>query len=111
MTLSTRAAIAALAATLVAVTVPAGVAHAGEAGYLARLGVDYDYNLNAETMPAALKVGYLLCDEMRAGTPREQLTATVYFAIPNATPDQAGGMVFAAHQELCPDADPDGHGI
>lgn len=111
MTTSTRTAIAAGAAILFTITAPAGVAHAGESGYLARLGVDYGYSLNAETMPAAIKVGYLLCDEMRNGTPREKLTATVYFAIPNATPDQAGGMVFAAHQELCPDADPDGHGI
>lgn len=102
MTHVTRAAGAAIAATLLTMTAPA-TAHASEAGYLARLGVDYDYTITQETIPAALRAGYLLCDEMRNGTPRDQLTASVYQAIPNATPDQAGGMVFAAHEELCPD--------
>ncbi|AGK86478.1 hypothetical protein Clark_0053, partial [Mycobacterium phage Clark] len=82
---------------------PAGAAAASEAGYLARLGVDYGYQLNAESIPAALEAGRVLCDEMRAGTPRDKLTASVFQAIPGVTQDQAGGMVFAAHTELCPD--------
>ncbi|AYD84022.1 hypothetical protein KDW72_gp59 [Mycobacterium phage Grizzly] len=99
---ATRAAGAAIAATLLTALTPA-TAHASEAGYLARLGVDYGYQLNAESIPAALEAGRVLCDEMRAGTPRDQLTASVFQAIPGVTQDQAGGMVFAAHTELCPE--------
>lgn len=99
---TTRAGFAIVAATLLTITAPA-TAHASEAGYLARLGVDYDYQLTDESIPAALQAGRVLCDEMRAGTPRDQLTASVHQAIPGVTPDQAGGMVFAAHTELCPD--------
>lgn len=111
MPTSTRAAVAAIAATLLTITAPAGTAHASEDGYLARLAADYGYTITDDTTPAALQAGYLLCDEMRAGARRDQLTAGVYAAIPNATADQAGGMVFAAHEELCPDADPNSHGI
>lgn len=111
MTTRNRTAAAIAAAALLTIVAPAGTAHASEAGYLARLGVDYDYTITGETIPAALQAGYLLCDEMRNGTPRDRLAASVYQAIPNATDDQAGGMVFAAHEELCPDADADGHGI
>lgn len=111
MTTRNRTAAAIAAAAVLTIAAPAGAAHASEAGYLARLGVDYGYQLTAESKPAALAAGYMLCDEMRAGTPRDQLAASVFVALPKTTADQAGGMVFAAHQELCPDADPDGHGI
>ena len=111
MTLFARATGVAAASALLACAAPASFAHAGEAGYLARLGVDYDYQITPDNERAALRAGYIVCDEMRAGTPREQLVASVFIAIPNATSEQAGGLVFAAHEELCPDADPDGHGI
>ncbi|MCV7226078.1 DUF732 domain-containing protein [Mycolicibacterium komossense] len=87
-----------------AIAAPVAPANAGEAGYLTRLAIDYGYTITAETTPAALRAGYLLCDEMRNGGHRDELSASVYQAIPNATRDQAGGMVFAAHEELCPDA-------
>ncbi|AGK86238.1 hypothetical protein SEA_JOLENE_60 [Mycobacterium phage Jolene] len=98
-----RAGLIVSAAIVLTTAAPAGAAAASEAGYLARLGVDYGYQLNAESIPAALEAGRVLCDEMRAGTPRDKLTASVFQAIPGVTQDQAGGMVFAAHTELCPD--------
>ena len=78
-------------------------AHAGEAGYLARLAVDYDYVVTPENEPAALRAGYILCDELRQGRTREQMAASVYAAIPNATREQAFGMAYAAQRELCPE--------
>lgn len=86
-------------------------AHASEAGYLARLGVDYDMELTPDSEAWALKVGYVVCQNVRNGITREHQVQAVRQAIPYATPNQAGGIVFAAHQELCPDTDPDGHGI
>lgn len=100
---TTRAGVVISAITVLTAAAPAGIASASEAGYLARLGVDYGYQLTEESKQAALHAGRILCDEMRAGTPRDQLTASVYQAIPGVTPDQAGGMVFAAHTELCPE--------
>lgn len=100
---TTRASGAAIAATLLALTAPAGVAHASEAGYLARLGVDYDMMLTDETIPAALRAGYVLCDEMRAGTSPERLAQSVYWTLPNATREQSEGMAYAAQVELCPE--------
>lgn len=91
------------AAILLTTAAPAGIASASEAGYLARLGVDYDMMLTDETIPAALQAGYVLCDEMRAGTPRERLAQSVYWTLPNATREQSEGMAYAAQIELCPD--------
>lgn len=102
MTLSKYAAAAAIA-TMTAIAAPAGVAHAGEAGYLARLAVDYDYVITPENEPAALRAGYILCDEMRNGTPAERLAHSVYWTLPNATNEQSAGMVYAAQRELCPE--------
>lgn len=102
MTTMSRAIIIATAATAFAIAAPA-TAHAGEAGYLARLAVDYDYTITDETTPAALQAGYVLCDEMRAGTPRERLAQSVYWTLPNATREQAEGMAYAAQRELCPE--------
>lgn len=102
MTLSKYAAAAAIA-TMTAIAAPAGVAHAGEAGYLARLAVDYDYVITPENEPAALRAGYILCDELRQGRTRDQMAASVYAAIPNATREQAFGMAYAAQRELCPE--------
>ena len=99
-----RAAILTGIVASLAIAAPTAPAHAGEAGYLTRLAIDYGYTITDDTTPAALRAGYLLCDEMRNGTPRDRLSDSVYLAIPNATEDQAGGMVFSAHEELCPDA-------
>ena len=103
MTTSTRTAAAAIAATLAAIAAPAGPAHAGEAGYLARLAIDYGYTIAPDTEIPALRAGYLICDKLREGTPRANLADSVFWAIPNATREQAEGMAFAAQEELCPD--------
>lgn len=91
------------AAVAAAVLVSPGVAHAGEAGYLARLGVDYDLPVTEENEAAALQMGYGLCQFMREGTPPRDVVAGVFFGRKEVTWDQAEGIVYAAQHELCPD--------
>lgn len=102
--------ITAAAAALLVLAAPA-TAHATESGYLARLGVDYGMELTPDSEAWALKVGYVVCQNVRNGITRDHQVQAVRQAIPYATPNQAGGIVFAAHQELCPESDPDGHGV
>ncbi|ASR87209.1 hypothetical protein SEA_LASTHOPE_41 [Mycobacterium phage LastHope] len=84
-----------------AVTLAPGAAHAGEAGFLARISVDYGVDILDEA--AALNFGHSICSELRKGTPREVAADAIYWKFLDATRDQAHGIAYAAQRELCPE--------
>ncbi|ASR86873.1 membrane protein [Mycobacterium Phage Rosmarinus] len=78
-----------------------GVAHAGEAGYLARISVDYGLDILDER--EALALGYAVCDELRTGKPREVVADRMFLKVLDMTRDHADGIAYSAQRELCPD--------
>ncbi|AEO94238.1 hypothetical protein CL60_gp61 [Mycobacterium phage BarrelRoll] len=78
-----------------------GAAHAGEAGYLARISVDYGLDILDER--EALALGYAVCDELRTGKPREVVADRMFLKVLDMTRDHADGIAYSAQRELCPD--------
>ncbi|AXH48124.1 membrane protein [Mycobacterium phage Mynx] len=91
---------ATIGAASVVVLAP-GVAHAGEAGYLARIGVDYDFPVVNEA--EALRAGYEICAKLRRGIPREHVAEALFWNMQELTREQADGIPYAAQRELCPE--------
>ncbi|QFG09296.1 membrane protein [Mycobacterium phage Guanica15] len=84
-----------------AVALAPGAAHAGEAGYLARIGVDYDFPVLDES--EALRAGYEICAKLRNGIPREHIAEALFWNMEELTREQADGIPYAAQRELCPE--------
>ncbi|QAX95681.1 membrane protein [Mycobacterium phage Geraldini] len=91
---------ATIGAASVVVLAP-GIAHAGEAGYLARISVDYGLDIYDER--EALALGYAVCDELRAGKPREVVADRMFLKVLDMTRTHADGIAFSAQRELCPE--------
>ncbi|ASR85926.1 hypothetical protein SEA_PEANAM_42 [Mycobacterium phage Peanam] len=96
-----RALIAVAVGAAATALIAAPAANASEAGYLARIGVDYDFPVLDEAQ--ALRAGYELCGKLRSGIPREHLAEALYWNMPELTREQADGIPYAAQRELCPD--------
>ncbi|AIW03083.1 hypothetical protein MURUCUTUMBU_41 [Mycobacterium phage Murucutumbu] len=84
-----------------AVVLAPGAAHASEAGYLARIGVDYDFPVVSES--EALRAGYEICGKLRRGIPREHVAEALFWNMEELTREQADGIPYAAQRELCPE--------
>ncbi|AFN37790.1 hypothetical protein FGG44_gp43 [Mycobacterium phage MacnCheese] len=79
----------------------APAAHAGTAGYLTRLSVDYGLDILDESQ--ALNLGRSVCMELKQGTPREVVATSLFWHVSDMTRAQADGIAYAAQQELCPE--------
>ncbi|AVO25554.1 hypothetical protein SEA_LATERM_41 [Mycobacterium phage LaterM] len=84
-----------------AIVLAPGAAHAGDAGYLARISVDYGLDILDER--EALALGYAVCDELRAGKPREVIADRLFLKVLDMTREHADGIAFSAQRELCPE--------
>lgn len=96
-----KIAAASIAAAALLAAPPA--AHASEAGYLARLAVDYGLTITEADQAQTVAAGQVLCDYMRDGMPREKVAATLVRRTTTLTIEQAEGIAYAAQRELCPD--------
>lgn len=95
--------ISAVGVAVAALLATAPAARAGEAGFLARLAVDYDMTITEADQAEVLDAGYMVCDFLREGMPNETAAANIIRHSNFGTIAQAEGFVFAAQRELCPD--------